>query len=69
VTIKNDEAVEPDEEFYVELYDPNTGEALEGHDARTTITIIDEDKAPVICFKERGDIEHLASGRFARIPV
>lgn len=34
---------QPDLEFFVELYDPNTGERLYGDDTKTKITILDED--------------------------
>lgn len=69
VSILNSKATEPDEEFYLELYDQATGKRLPGVDTRTTITIIDDDRPPVICFKERGVIEHLASDRHVRVPV
>ena len=32
IKICDDEAWEPDEDFYVELYDEQTGERLEGED-------------------------------------
>lgn len=48
--------MEPDEEFYVELYDINTKQRLKGQDTRTIVTIIDDDKPPVICFKEKNII-------------
>jgi hypothetical protein len=69
VEILNSKEQEPDEEFYVELYDPATEKCLGGKDTRTVITITDDDKDPVICFKDNSVIEHLSSDRHARIPV
>ena len=56
ITIVNSKEFEPDEEFYVELYNPATGKRLKGQDTRTIITIIDDDKPPVLCFKSEGMI-------------
>jgi len=69
VTILNSRELEPDEEFYIELFDPATDQRISGSDSRTTITIIDDDRPPVICFKEKGIIEHPASDRHVRVPV
>jgi hypothetical protein len=44
VKIRDDDNWEPDEDFYVQLYDPNTMEELQGQDCRTRVTIIDDDK-------------------------
>ena len=44
VKINDDDNWEPDEDFFVQLYDPNTREELEGQDTRTRVTIIDDDK-------------------------
>jgi len=46
VTIKiiDDDGWEPDENFYVELYDIETRIKLEGADTETKVTIIDDDK-------------------------
>lgn len=51
IEILDDEECEPDEDFYVQLYDPNTLEELEGRDTKTRITIIDDDKPGFISFK------------------
>lgn len=44
VGIKDDDNWEPDEDFYVQLYDANTNAELVGHDTKTRVTIIDDDK-------------------------
>lgn len=53
----------------MDLYDPVTGERYSGQDTRTEVMICDDDRDPVIRFKERGVIEHLSSDRHARIKV
>lgn len=53
VKIINDDTFEPDEDFYVELYDPETNERLAGSDTRTIITIIDDDKPGKLGFTSR----------------
>ena len=50
VTINDDDNWEPDEDFFVQLYDANTREELDGQDTRTRVTIIDDDKPGQICF-------------------
>lgn len=61
VTIHDDDDWEPDEDFYVELYDPDTQNKLEGADCRTTVRIIDDDNPGVISF-EQGDLyQHAAN--------
>lgn len=44
IKIIDDDGWEPDENFYVELYDLDTGKKLEGADTETKVTIIDDDK-------------------------
>lgn len=46
VKIKDDEGWEPDEDFFVYLYDPNDTEKkqLYGDNTRTKVTILDDDK-------------------------
>ena len=44
VGIKDDDNWEPDEDFFVQLYDANTNEELVGQDTKTRVTIIDDDK-------------------------
>jgi len=53
VKIINDDTFEPDEDFYIEIYDPETGERLPGSDTRTKITIIDDDKPGRLGFSSR----------------
>lgn len=54
----NDDEPEPDEDFFVQLYDPNlrdeNGEPqeLNGDDTKTRVTIIDDDKPGKICFDD-----------------
>ena len=40
----DDDNWEPDEDFFVQLYNPSTGEELTGQDTKTRVTIIDDDK-------------------------
>lgn len=51
IVIKNDEGWEPDEDFFVELYDPETKEIYTGDNASTKITILDDDKPGVLQFR------------------
>jgi hypothetical protein len=44
IAIMDDDDWEPDEDFFVELYDTRTGYKLKGKDTRCTVTIIDDDK-------------------------
>ena len=44
VEIMDDDNWEPDEDFFVQLYNPSTGEELTGQDTKTRVTIIDDDK-------------------------
>jgi solute carrier family 8 (sodium/calcium exchanger) len=53
IEIVDDDAWEPDENFYVELYDPKTDQRLQGEDTRTTITIIDDDQPGNLQFSKR----------------
>ena len=53
VKIIDDEGWEPDEDFYVELYDPVTNLRLLGEDTRTRITILDDDKPGMLVFEEK----------------
>ncbi len=43
VEILNDDIYEDNEDFWVELYDPDNNEKLPGHDTETKITVIDDD--------------------------
>lgn len=53
IKIVDDEGIEPDEDFYLELYDPETGVRLLGEDTRTVITILDDDKPGIFGFETR----------------
>jgi len=50
VGIHDDESWEPDEDFFVVLYDVESNKELKGKDCKTRITIIDDDKPGQICF-------------------
>jgi hypothetical protein len=54
--IKDDEDWEPDEDFYMQLYNADTGDELEGKDTKTRITIIDDDKPGQIYFQETKNV-------------
>jgi len=43
IPIVDDDSVEPDEDFYVELYDLDDKSRLQGDDTRCRVTIIDDD--------------------------
>ena len=53
IGIVADDQVEPDENFFVELYNLENGERLPGRDTITEVTIIDTDRPGIITFKER----------------
>ena len=53
VKIVDDEGVEPDEDFYIELYDLESKERLPGEDTKTTVTILDDDKPGIFGFEKR----------------
>lgn len=53
IKIIDDEGIEPDEEFFVELYDPATKQRLPGEDTRTKVTILDDDKPGIFGFEYR----------------
>lgn len=53
IKIQDDEGIELDEDFFVELYDPSTGIRLAGEDTKTRITILDDDKPGIFGFETR----------------
>ena len=53
VEIVDDDIVEPDENFFIELYDPSTSKRLVGKDTKTEVIIIDNDNPGIITFKDR----------------
>ena len=57
VVIKDDDNWEPDEDFFVQLYDPQSNEELVGQDTKTRVTIIDDDKPGQICFENTKGIK------------
>ena len=57
VVIYDDEDWEPDEDFYIQLYDPFSLKELSGKDTKTRVTIIDDDKPGQICFKDTKGIK------------
>ena len=59
--IIDDDGWEPDEDFYVELYDKTTGNRLIGEDTRTRVTILDDDKPGMLVFEEKQQIRHPAN--------
>lgn len=66
VTINDDDNWEPDEDFFVQLYDaamPEDKVELVGKDTRTRVTIIDDDKPGQISFAETKGIKVLAEER------
>jgi len=69
VKIRDDDNWEPDEDFFCQLYDPNTYEELKGQDTRTRVTIIDDDKPGQICFEETKQIKAIASEKKAEIVI
>jgi solute carrier family 8 (sodium/calcium exchanger) len=68
IKIVDDEDWEPDEDFYVELYDLKTGEVLEGTDVVATVIIIDNDKPGVFSF-EKTTFTYAEDKNFAEIIV
>lgn len=61
--IVDDDGWEPDEDFYVELYEKGTGQTLVGEDARTRVTILDDDKPGMLVFEEKKAVRHPANER------
>lgn len=61
VKILDDEDWEPDEDFYVELYDMGSKTRLIGEDTRTRVTILDDDKPGMLVFEEKKTLRHPAN--------
>lgn len=51
VKIIDDEGWEPDEDFFIQLYQPGTNTKLEGADCCTRVTIIDDDEPGQLSFE------------------
>ena len=69
VKINDDDNWEPDEDFFVQLLDPNDGVELMGQDTKTRVTIIDDDKPGQICFQETKVIKAIASEPICEIVI
>ena len=53
IGIVDDDIVEPDENFFVELFDPDSYDRLPGKDTVTEVIIIDNDRPGTLTFGER----------------
>ena len=60
ITIMDNDDWEPDEEFFIELYDPKTGYSLQGKDCKCAITIVDDDNPGLLSF-EKNEVKVLAT--------
>lgn len=69
IKIVDDVDWEPDEDFYVELYNAETGEKLESEDTKTRITIIDDDRPGILAFENKGQTKHDATVSECRLKV
>lgn len=70
VKINDDDNWEPDEDFFIQLYNnEHEKKELDGKDTRTKVTIIDDDKPGQICFEEQNVIKALASDGVAEIKI
>lgn len=71
IKIIDDEQWEPDKEFAVELYDPNTKSALPLKDTRCVVLILDDDKPGFLSFGEgkRTNVKHVATEEKCTIKV
>ena len=61
IGIHDDEEWEPDEDFFVELYDGATNQRLTGEDTRTRVTILDDDNPGMLVFREKKILRHPAN--------
>jgi len=61
IKINDDDNWEPDEDFFVQLYDAETNEELTGKDTKTRVTIIDDDQPGQIAFEEVNTIRAIAT--------
>jgi len=77
IKINDDDNWEPDEDFWVQLYEPSdpnqvpieNAVKLEGGDTKTIVTIIDDDKPGSIAFEEAKPIKAVASTGKAEIRI
>jgi len=68
VRIVDDEGWEPDENFFVELYDPQTRQRLVGRDTECMITILDDDKPGCFAFED-SNMRHAVTSSICTIRV
>lgn len=52
IKIHDDEEWQPDLEFYIEIYDTQTGEKLSGDDTECKVSILDEDFPGKLAFQD-----------------
>lgn len=69
IGIHDDEDWEPDEDFFVELYDFTTESRLTGEDTRTRVTILDDDNPGMLVFREKKVLRHPANEQECVIDV
>ena len=69
IIIHDDDNWEPDEDFFVQLFDPINGTELDGQDTKTRVTIIDDDKPGQICFDQPKGVKAPANEEFAEIVI
>ena len=66
----DDDSWEPDEDFWVQLFDPKTEIPLDGLDCKTKVTIIDDDKPGQVGFEQTdGNIKALSTDDYAEIKL
>ena len=63
IVIVDDEAWEPDEDFFVQLYDVGTKQDLKGEDTRCRVTIMDDDGPGQLVFSEKKSLKHPADAK------
>jgi len=61
IGIFDDEEWEPDEDFFVELYDGINNVRLPGEDTKTRVTILDDDNPGMLVFREKRILRHAAN--------
>ena len=69
ITIHDDDEWEPDEDFYLDLYDAESNEKLEGADTTSKVTIIDDDKPGELVFAEKRALRHPANEQICKVLV
>jgi solute carrier family 8 (sodium/calcium exchanger) len=69
VEIKDDDDWEPDEDFFVQLYEVSSNAELLGQDCRTRVTIIDDDKPGQVCFQDPSGVKVSPTDEFAEITI